>query len=278
MFSAIAATRAGRTRRGHALVGRDQLGQRRDRQVRVVAQRGGARLVDEHQQVRRRAVQQAERHARVGGVEQPALALHEQQVAALGALEHQPLARAGHVVGDHVVDRDPPAGDRNAGLPGRHVDRAQAAIAGRPVQLERHDLLADHRVGADAVDHLHGVRTRERPLGHGQVRGRGAQVAQRDPRARGGRGAARRPRRAGCAARPRRAARRRSPRAGRPARPGRACRRSAPPRSAARSRPARSPRASVATIGTGCSENGTTSTAVRPVWVESITATTSRVP
>ena len=31
-------------------------------------------------------------------------------------------------------------------------------------------------------------------------------------------------------------------------------------------------------IGTGWSENGITSTAVRPVWVESITATTSRVP
>ncbi len=35
---------------------------------------------------------------------------------------------------------------------------------------------------------------------------------------------------------------------------------------------------SVATIGTSRSENGTTSAAVRPAWVESITATTSRVP
>ena len=35
---------------------------------------------------------------------------------------------------------------------------------------------------------------------------------------------------------------------------------------------------SVATIGTGCRQKGTTSEAVRPAWVESITATTSRVP
>ena len=132
MFSAIAATRAGRTRRATALVGGDQLGQRRDRQVGVVAQRGRAGLVHEHQQVGRRAVQQPERHAGVGGVEEAALALDEQQVAALGALVHEPLARAGHVVGDHVVDRDPPAGDRHAGLAGRHVDGAPPALARRP--------------------------------------------------------------------------------------------------------------------------------------------------
>ena len=34
----------------------------------------------------------------------------------------------------------------------------------------------------------------------------------------------------------------------------------------------------LATIGTGCRQNGSTSTAVRPAWVESITQTTSRVP
>ena len=35
---------------------------------------------------------------------------------------------------------------------------------------------------------------------------------------------------------------------------------------------------SPATIGTGLRLNGTTSEALRPAWVESITATTSRVP
>ena len=35
---------------------------------------------------------------------------------------------------------------------------------------------------------------------------------------------------------------------------------------------------SVATIGTGWRQKGSTSLAVRPAWVESITATTSRVP
>ena len=34
----------------------------------------------------------------------------------------------------------------------------------------------------------------------------------------------------------------------------------------------------VATIGTGCRLKGTTSSVVRPAWVESMTATTSRVP
>ena len=40
------------------------------------------------------AVQEAERHPRVGRVEQTALALEEEQVAVGGALQHQPLPGA----------------------------------------------------------------------------------------------------------------------------------------------------------------------------------------
>src|ERR671922_166292 len=60
-------------------------------------------------------------------------------------LEH-PLRSAGHVVRDHVIHRDAPAGDRHAGLARGDVDGTQAAVAGRAVELERHDLLTDHGV------------------------------------------------------------------------------------------------------------------------------------
>ena len=190
-------------------------------------------------------------------MEQRALALDEQQVAALGALVHEPLAGAGDVVGDDVVDRDAPAGDRHAGLPGRHVDRAPPALARRPVELERHDLLADHGVRADAVHHPAPVRAAAGPVGHRQVGRRGAQVAQRHPGARRPRGAARGPRRAGCAARPRR----RRPAAIASSSVARHAGSSLPPVgatpiSSAVGARARSPRRSVATIGTGRRQNG----------------------
>ena len=84
----------------------------------------GAGLVHEHERVRRAAVQQAERDARVERVQDRALPLHEQEVSALGPLEHESLGRAGDVVGDHVIDGDAPARDRDADLPGGHEDRA----------------------------------------------------------------------------------------------------------------------------------------------------------
>ena len=126
VLSATAATRAGRTGACDRLVGGHELGERLERQVRVVAQGRGAGLVDQHQHVRGRPVEQPERHAGVGGVEERALALDEEQVAALRALVHEPLGGPGHVVGDHVVHGQPPAGDRNPGLPGGHVHRRAA--------------------------------------------------------------------------------------------------------------------------------------------------------
>src|SRR4051794_37415574 len=80
-----------------------------------------SRLVTEDEQVRRAAVEQAERDARVDRVDQRPLALDPQQLSpALVPLDDEPLGGACDEVGDDGVDGDAPAGDRNAGLPGRH--------------------------------------------------------------------------------------------------------------------------------------------------------------
>ena len=64
-------------------------------------------------------------------MEQRALPLDPEQLAAArDALEHELLGGAGDEVGDDGVDGDPPAGDRDPGLPGRHElarDPARAA-------------------------------------------------------------------------------------------------------------------------------------------------------
>ena len=194
-------------------------------------------------------------------MEERALALHEQQVAALGALVHEPLGGARHVVGDHVVHRDAPAGDRHAGLAGGDVDRAQAALARRAVELERDHLLADHGVRADAVHHAHRGRAAVRALRHGEVGRRGAQVAQRHAGAGGGAAQLRVLGELSVQARPRRGARRRSPRAAPRARLGS----SLPPVGATPTSSVVAPRSiasrRVATIGTSRRANGTTSTA-----------------
>ena len=50
-------------------------------------------------------------------MQQRALAFDEEHLApTLDTLEHQPLGCAGDEVGDHGVDRDPPAGDRDPRL------------------------------------------------------------------------------------------------------------------------------------------------------------------
>ena len=80
----------------------------------VVLENGRSRTVAEHERVGQAAVQEPERDARVGRVLERALALDEQQRRALRALLDQPRGGAGDEVRDHVVDRDPPAGDRDA--------------------------------------------------------------------------------------------------------------------------------------------------------------------
>ena len=181
-----------------------------------------------------------------------ALALDEQQVAALGALVHEPLGRAGDEVGDHVVDGDPPAGDGDPGLARWRRTRLQlAALARRRVELQRHRHLADRAVRADGVDDA------QRPVarsGRGRSRSgrRRAQVAQLDGRARRRRDQLRVVGEHACAARPRRPCRRRSPRSS-------AARHSVRQRAAERARrrsrstfaPSAAASATVATIGTG---------------------------
>src|SRR5207344_1438341 len=97
-----------------------------------------------------RAVDQAERDARVGRVRERSLALDEEQLApAPMTLDHQALGGASEEVRDDRVDGDAPPRDRDPGLAGRDEDRAQSATASLEVELERNRLLADRAVRAD---------------------------------------------------------------------------------------------------------------------------------
>src|SRR5690348_705809 len=97
-----------------------------------------AGLVAEHELVRDAAVEEAERDAGVDGVDQGALPLDPQKLSpALVPLDDEPLGGAGDEVGDDGVDGDPPACDRDAGLPGRDEDGLHAARPRLAVELER---------------------------------------------------------------------------------------------------------------------------------------------
>ena len=75
----------------------------------------------EHERVRSAAVDQPERDPGVRGMDDRALTLDEQELSpALVALDDEPLRRPGDEVRDDGVDRDPPAGDRDPGLPRRN--------------------------------------------------------------------------------------------------------------------------------------------------------------
>ena len=166
------------------LVQLDELGQRQQRVAGIALHLGRAGLVAEDERVRRRAVDETERHPRVGGMRDRALALDEEQLAtALVPLDDEPLGRAGDEVRDDGVDGDPPARDRDPGLPGRDEARRQPARSRCPVELERHRHLPDRAVRADGEDvprRLLEVGAR----GDVQVRGRAAQVAELDAVAR----------------------------------------------------------------------------------------------
>src|SRR5207253_1910551 len=108
------------------------------------------RQVAEDVDVWRRAVDQAERDARVGRVEDRALPLDPEQLTAAGdALEDEPLRRAGDEVRDDRVDREPPAGDRHAGLPRRDELARETAAPRLRIELERDRHLPDRAVRAD---------------------------------------------------------------------------------------------------------------------------------
>ena len=132
---------------------------------------GVARPVDEDEHVRRAPVVEPERDAGELRVDDRPLALDEEQVAALGALDDEALAGAGEEVRDDGVHGDAPAGDHDPRLPGRDEHRAEAARAGGPVELDRDGLLAHGAVGAHRE---HDLR-REREV----LPGRDAQVGRR---------------------------------------------------------------------------------------------------
>ena len=121
----------------HPLVQVDQLGQARrganpSGRPPIV---GPSNLVAEHVEVRRAAVDQPDGHARVDRMEDRALSLDPEQVASLAALDDETFGRAGKEVGNDRVDGDPPAGDRDPGLPRRHEDGAQPTLARFEVEL-----------------------------------------------------------------------------------------------------------------------------------------------
>ena len=112
-------------------------------------------------------------------MQQGALAFHPEQVALIGPLDDEPFGGAGEEVGDDRVNRDPPPGDRDSGLPGRDEDRSQAALLRLAVELERDGHLSDRAVGADREDDLR-VELDVLPGRDVQVGRRLAQVAELD--------------------------------------------------------------------------------------------------
>src|SRR5215207_2139618 len=117
---------------------------------RVALDLSRARLVAEHEDVRRRAVDQPERDAGVRRMGERALALDEKKLAAATtAFDHELLSGACEEVGDDGIHGDPPACDHDPGLAGRDEDGSVALAAGFEIELERDRFLADRAVGAD---------------------------------------------------------------------------------------------------------------------------------
>jgi hypothetical protein len=81
----------------------------------------------EHQHVRLRAVEQPLRDGAVARMQQRALPLEKQQIAALATLIDQRLGGPVHVIGDAVIDGDPPPRDRDARLAGCDEDALATA-------------------------------------------------------------------------------------------------------------------------------------------------------
>ena len=125
-------------------------------------------------------VVEAERDAGVDRVQEGALALDPEQLAAARAsLDDEPLGRTRKEVGDDRVDRDSPAGDRHARLAGRDEDRAQPSTPRFQVELAGDGHLPDRAVGPDR-EHDRRVDNEVLPGCGGEIRRRPPQVAQLD--------------------------------------------------------------------------------------------------
>ena len=153
-------------RERYRLVQSHELRKRRDRVPGAAFDLRRARRVAEDEEMRRRAVDEPERHARVHRVDERALPLDEEQLAAAPlALDDEPLGGAGEEVGDDRVDGDAPACDRDPRLSGRHEDGREPAPARLEVELDRDRLLPDRAVRADREDDRSRRTSRFAPVG-----------------------------------------------------------------------------------------------------------------
>src|SRR5204863_6493012 len=131
------------------------------------------------------AVIEAERDARVDGMDERALPLHPEELAAARAsFDDEAFGRAGDEVRDDRIDGYPPPRDRDARLAGRDEDRAQAAPPRFEIELARDGHLPDRAIGADREDDRR-VDLEVRAGRGREIRGRAAQVAQLDAALRG---------------------------------------------------------------------------------------------
>ena len=122
--------------------------------------------VAEDECVRRGAVQQAQSDARVGRMNERALALDKEQLAAaFVAFDDEPFRRTGEEVGDDGVDGDPPARDRDPRLPCGDELRAQAAGRAARSSSSANGHLSDRAVRADREHDVGGVPRGSRPSG-----------------------------------------------------------------------------------------------------------------
>ena len=109
---------------------------------------GAGRLMAHHQRVGLGAVNEAERDAGIGGVEQRALAFDHIPMIGV-ARRAQPLDRARDEIGDDRVDRHAVAGDEDAGLAGGAEIGVEAARPHLLFERQRGEHLADRAIGAD---------------------------------------------------------------------------------------------------------------------------------
>ena len=103
----------------------DELGKRRNRVSRAPLDLGRVRHVAEDERVGGASVIEAERDPGELRVDDRSLALDEEKVAAARTLDDEALRGAGEEVRDDGIDRDSPAGDRDACLTGRDEDGAE---------------------------------------------------------------------------------------------------------------------------------------------------------
>ena len=99
--------------------------------------------------MRQRSVEQSIRHSREARVNDGSLPLHQHDVGALGAFEHELFGRARDEVGGDRIDADAASLDENSRLASRGEMRADAARTQRAEKLKLRRHLADVRIGTD---------------------------------------------------------------------------------------------------------------------------------